>query len=167
MRNTLLLAAAFLALPLSASAASVNAAECKAHLAASIATMSADRFAEELVGAEGMAGNATPAIRSAAMMLIDLNGVIQDRAAELAALRTQLASVQSIADRLAVLRVKEPTSSHYLDNNAEATLGTLRDSLTARVTRLGTQLNAERTALDQNLQFHCTAAVPVASASAH
>lgn len=167
MRNMLLLAAAFLALPLTASAAPVNAAECKAHLASSIASMSADRFAEELAGAEGMAGNATPAIRSAAMMLADLNGVIQDRAAELASLKTQLANVESIAARLAALRAKEATSTHYLDQNAEPALNTLRDSLLARVTRLNTQLEAERAALDQNLQFHCTAAAAPTSASAH
>jgi len=167
MRHTLLLAAAVLALPLSASAATVNAAECRAHLASSLTTMSADRFAEELAGAEGRAGNATPAIRSAAMMLTDLNGIIQDRAAELAALRTQLANVESIAARLATLRAKEATAAHYLDANAETTLNTLRDSLLARVTRLNTQLDGERTALDQNLQFHCTTTAAPASASAH
>jgi hypothetical protein len=167
MRRTLLLAAAIVALPLSASAAPASAAECKAHLAASLAAMSADRFAEELAGAEGVAGNATPAIRSAAVLLTDLNGIIADRAAELDALKAQLANVQSIQARLATLREKEPTSSHYLDPNAEASLNTLRDSLTARVTRLGTQLAAERTALDQDLQFHCTASAPSASAAAH
>src|SRR6185312_15479 len=122
MRRSLLLAAAFVALPLCASAAPVNATECKAHLSASLASMTADRFAEELAGAEGMAGNATPAIRSAAMMLSDLNGIINDRAAELAALKAQLASVQSIAARLATLRTKEATSSHYLDPSAEVAL---------------------------------------------
>lgn len=168
MRNTLLLAAMMLALPLSAHAATVNAAECKAHLAASITSMSADRFAEELAGAEGMAGAATPAIKGAAVMLTDLNGIIADRAAELDALKTQLANVQSIAARLATLRAKESTSAHFMDPNAEASLDTLRDSLTARITKLNTQLNAERTALDQSLQFHCTAsAAPASASSAH
>src|SRR6185369_6232819 len=62
MRRALSLVAAILALPLSAFAAPVNTAECTAHLSASLASMTPERFAEELAGAEGMAGKATPAI---------------------------------------------------------------------------------------------------------
>jgi hypothetical protein len=158
-------AAAF-ALSLPASAAIASPAECQAHLAAGVTSMTADRFAEELAGAEGMAGNATPAIHSAAILLTDLNTSIRDRTAELAALKDQLARVQTIAIQLAELR-KNPTSGHYLDPTAETTLDTLESNLTARVTAVNTALESERTALSQNLLFHCTANGPASSASAH
>lgn len=162
MRRLVALAFAALATP----AAAADVAECKAHLTAGLA-LPADRFAEDLAGAEGMAGNATPAIRSSAVMLTDLNARIRARAAERAALNDQVARVQGIAASLAQLRAKNPTSMHYLDQGAEVALNALLSDLTARVTRVGTQLDSERAALDQNLQFHCTASAPASSASAH
>ena len=155
--------AAVLALSLPASAASAGAAECQAHLASSLSSMTADRFADELAGAQGVTGSATPAIHSAAVMLGDLNTRILDRAAELAALKDQLARVQAVSAQLAELR-KNPTSGHYLAPAADVALNTLEDNLTARVTLVNTTLESERTALSQNLLFHCTAA---SSASAH
>ena len=159
-----LLAASLVLLATPAAAATV--AECKAHLADSL-SLPANPFAEQLAGAEGMAGNATPAVRNSAVLLIDLNGAIRDRTAELAALKAQVARVQGVVAGLAQLRAKNATSLTWLDANTEATLDTLLADLTARVTRVGTQLDSEKAALDQSLQFHCTASAPPASAAAH
>ncbi len=167
MRVLTLAAVAGLAAALALPAAAAPNAECKAHLLASLGTMTADRFAEELAGAEGMAGRATPATHSAAILVADLYARTEDRAAELAALRSQVAQVRSIASRLADLRARNPTTASFIDLSAEASLKTLQDSLTARAALVSTTLDGERAQLDQNLGLHCTPADAASSASAH
>jgi ATP-dependent Zn protease len=166
MRNLLLAVTgltAILALP----AAAAPNAECKAHLLDSLKSMSAGRFAEELAGAEGMAGNASATTRNAAIMITDLYARTQDREAQIAALKSQVVRVQSVAARLEHLRSSDPTNKSFIDLSAEGSLRTLEDNLTARVTLVGATLEAERAALDADLALHCTPDGAAASASAH